>query len=69
MGVDVLHDANSNKSCLYDNTTGLAFGPVMDNVDVPEVHDFLELLDDDPRTLSMDDLGHAWMTWEETREG
>ncbi len=67
MGVAVLHDPESNMSCLYDNTSGRAFGPVMEETGVLEVYEFLELLDDDPRTLDADVLGHAWETWEETR--
>jgi hypothetical protein len=67
MGVRILHDQNQDKACLYDSTTGEAFGPVMDDTDPSEVHDFLELLDDDPRTITQDELGRAWEVWVETR--
>ncbi len=68
MGVDVLYDPEKNKSCLYSNTTDRAFGPVMDNTDVQEAHDFLELLDDDPRVMAENDLFSAWESWETARE-
>lgn len=69
MGTHVLYDQKENKSCLYDSVTGTAFGPVMSDTDSQEVHDFLELLDEDPRGMSEDSLGEAWEVWFETRQG
>ena len=69
MGTRVLHDQVENKSCLYDSVTDTAFGPVMYSTGSIEAHDFLELLDEDPRAMKEDDLGAAWESWFETREG
>jgi hypothetical protein len=67
MGTRVLHDQEQNKSCLYDSVTDTAFGPVMYDTDRQEAHDFLELLDEDPRITPEDELAEAWETWFETR--
>ncbi len=69
MSVEVLYDPKQNKSCLYDNTSGRAFGMVMDDTDAQEAHDFLELLYDDPRIIVGEELENAWETWTQTREG
>lgn len=38
MGVRTLHDRDEGAACFYDSTTGVAFGPVFDNLDLmPEV--------------------------------
>ncbi len=67
MGTHVLHDQKENKSCLYDSVSDTAFGPIMPETGRQEAHDFLELLDEDPRTMTEDSLGEAFEVWFETR--
>ena len=67
MGVRVLHDQKKNKSCLYDSVSDTAFGPVMFDTDDQEAHDFVELLDEDPRSMTKNSLDEAWEVWIEAR--
>jgi hypothetical protein len=54
MAVDSLYDKTENKSVLYCNTTGWAFGPVFDSTDADT---FLTLCqDEDPCAMSEEEL-------------
>lgn len=45
MSVDVCHDAWKRVSCLYDNTTDTAFGPIFTGIGAgTEAEDFLDWL-------------------------
>jgi hypothetical protein len=68
MGVRILYDTSERIACLYDSTSGHAFGPLISEWDIDGSYldaetladDFLKWLDVDARQLSEDQLDAAY---------
>jgi hypothetical protein len=66
MAVEVLFDGERSRATLYCNTSGVAFGPVLDVEDADEAHLFLNWLEnerkkvEDPREMSVEALRGAF---------
>lgn len=77
MSVRTVHDQSQNIGCMFDSTTGTAFGPLFERDDVPtldvpdQIESFLAwLAPDDPRTMTRMRLFGEHTTWKaQTREG
>ncbi len=52
---------------MYDNTSGVAFGPVFDDTDIDEVTRFFDSLYLDPRQYGNDLMLELWMQWKEAQ--
>ncbi len=57
----------SDTVVMFDNTSGVAFGPVFDDTDMDEVTEFLGSLSLDPRQYANDLMLKLWEQWKETR--
>lgn len=66
MAVHTLYSEFQRKSVMYCSTTGIAFGPLFDNIDAAEFVDTMLANGVDPRTLTPSDLATAIEDWEET---
>lgn len=65
MGVRLLSVDGGGDTCLFDSTTGWAFGPVASE---NTLNDFVDFLDSDARKYSQDQLAVLWKTFLESRE-
>ncbi len=70
MSWDILTDTSGPRptSALYCNTSDVVFGPVMYDTDRQEVEDFVEMLGEDPRGVSENELSAAWYIWQTVKE-
>ena len=77
MAFEVIIDDQANRACFMCNTTGIAFGPVLElpdyinSVDKIEelIGDFVEYLGQDPRAVAESDLRSKWYEFYEQEFG